>query len=156
MAAKVDQRARRRARRALLQAIYQWQISGHSAAEIERQFGTGEALRRADKTFFSAGLDAVLTGAEQLDALYAAYLDRPVDQLDHVERAILRAGAHELQRRMDVPYKVVLNEWVTLASQFGAEDGHRYVNGVLDQVAKDLRPLEVSASAAADDGQGTP
>ncbi len=152
MPAKVDQRARRRARRALLQAIYQWQISGHSAAEIERQFATGEALRRADKPFFSACLDAVLTGAEKLDALYAAYLDRRVDQLDHIERAILRAGVLELRDRIEVPFKVVLDEWVTLASQFGAEDGHRYINGVLDRVAKDLRPVEVAATADAAQG----
>ena len=145
MTAKINQRARHRARRALLQAIYQWQISGHSAAEIERQFATGEALRRADKAFFSTCLDAVLTGAAKLDTLYEAYLDRRVDQLDHIERAVLRAGVLELRDRIEVPFKVVLDEWVTLASQFGAEDGHRYINGVLDRVAKDLRPVEVAA-----------
>ena len=143
MTARLDQRARRRARRALLQALYQWQVGGAGIAEISHQFGQGEALKKADTDFFHTCLAGITQDVEAIDGLYSGYLDRKVEQLDHVERAVLRAGAQELRDRRDVPFRVVLAEWVSLASQFGAEDGHRYVNGVLDRVARDLRPTEV-------------
>ena len=136
--------ARRRARRALVQAIYQWQLGGQPADAIRTQFADNGALDRADAEFFDACLRGVLDGAPELDAAFAAYLDRSVAALDQVERAILRAGAYELRSRVDVPYKVAIDEYVRLAKTFGAEDSYKYVNGILDRVARDLRATETS------------
>ncbi len=134
--------ARRRARRALVQAIYQWQLGGQAADDIRAQFADNGSLDKADVVFFSACLRGVLTDAPDLDATFAPYLDRAVASLDQVERAILRAGAYELRSRIDVPYKVAIDEYVRLAKTFGAEQSYKYVNGVLDRVARDLRTQE--------------
>ena len=135
-------RSRRRARRTLLQALYAWQFTRAEAADLERQFAEDNAL--ADSGFFVACLHGVLDSTDALDALYAPYLDRDVKALDHVERAILRAATFELNARPDVPVRVAINEWVELAKQFGAEQSFRYVNGVLDRVARDLRAVELA------------
>lgn len=137
--------ARRRARRALLQALYAWQMTGAPLAELRGQFSSKRQMRGVDDEYFSACLTGVLRDVEALDQLFVAHLDRAVDALDHVERAIIRAGAFELKERLDVPARVVINEWVELAKGFGAEEGHRYVNGVLDQVAREVRRLEMEA-----------
>ncbi|NIP15636.1 MAG: transcription antitermination factor NusB [Pseudomonadales bacterium] len=134
--------ARRRARRALVQAVYQWQMTGVDAAAVTAEFG--DALTRADRDFFQELLRGVLTSTAELDALFAPLLDRDVDDLDHVERAILRLGAYELAHRIDVPYRVVIDEYVELAKLFGAEDGYKYVNGVLDRLSNQLRVPERS------------
>ena len=134
--------ARRRSRRALVQAIYQWQLGGQQADDIRGQFVDNGTLDKADGEFFAACLRGVLADAPDLDAAYGPYLDRSVAALDQVERAILRAGAYELRSRIDVPYKVAIDEYVRLAKTFGAEDSYKYVNGVLDRVARDLRPAE--------------
>ena len=146
MTSRFDPRARRRARRALLQAVYQWQLAGATVREIEGQFELGESLDRADVEFFKRCLPGILLNAESLDQLFEGYLDRTVKELDQVERAILRAGVHELKERIEVPYRVVINEWVNLAKDFGAEASFKYVNGILDKVARDLRPIEVAAA----------
>lgn len=148
MTSRFDPRARRRARRALLQAVYQWQLAGATVREIESQFELGEALDRADVEFFKGSLPGILLNADALDEIYAGFLDRTVDELDQVERAILRAGVYELKERLEVPYRVVINEWVNLAKDFGAEASFKYVNGILDKVAQQLRAIEVSASRA--------
>ena len=140
--AKANPRARRRARRALLQALYAWQFTRAAAADLEQQFAEDNAL--ADSGFFTACLHGVLDSTDELDALFAPYLDRDVTALDHVERAVLRAGTFELNARPDVPVRVAINEWVELAKQFGAEQSFRYVNGVLDRVAHDLRAVELA------------
>ena len=140
--AKANPRARRRARRALLQALYAWQFTRAEAGDLERQFAEDNAL--ADSGFFTACLHGVLDSTDELDALFAPYLDRDVTALDHVERAVLRAGTFELNARPDVPVRVAINEWVELAKQFGAEQSFRYVNGVLDRVARDLRAIELA------------
>jgi transcription antitermination protein NusB len=138
--------ARRRARRLLLQAIYQWQLGRADAAEIERQFAEESSFRRIDRTFFRAVLRGVITDQERLDALIAPHLDRSVAALDQVERALLRMGAYELSTRIDVPYKVVIDEAVALAREFGAEESHKYINGVLDKIARRERSAEVAAN----------
>ena len=135
-------RSRRRARRTLLQALYAWQFTRAEALELEQQFAEDNA--QADHGFFSACLHGVLDSTDELDALYAPYLDRDVKALNHVERAILRAATFELNARPDVPVRVAINEWVELAKQFGAEQSFRYVNGVLDRVARDLRAVELA------------
>ncbi len=142
---RFDPWARRRARRLLAQAFYQWQLTGADVADIERQFREEESFRRIDAQFFHDVLRGVAAECEQLDALIAPYLDRSVAQLDHVERALLRMGAYELVHRADVPWRVAIDECVALARTFGAEDSHKYVNAVLDALARAERAREIAA-----------
>ncbi len=143
---RFDPWARRRARRLLLQALYQWQVSGADAAEIERQFLEDHNFKRIDRGFFHDVLRGVIAEQARLDALIAPYLDRQIDALDQVERVLLRLGAYELHARPEVPFKVAIHEAVALARDFGAEDSHKYINGVLDKIARSERPLEVQAN----------
>ncbi len=136
--------ARRHARRALIQALYQWQLAPQEAAAIGTQFAANGALDKADRDFFRACLGGVIEASDALDAAFAPYLDREVTALDQVERAILRAGAFELRSRADVPYRVVIDEYIRLAKTFGAEESYKYVNGVLDRVARDFRDIETA------------
>lgn len=142
MSSKTNVWARRKSRRALVQAVYQWQLSADSYSHILADFQSGEALRKADETFFSEVLQYVIGHAEELDDHFKSLLDRPLTQLDHVERAILRLATMEFSCRIDVPYKVVIDEYVELAKTFGAQDSHKYINGVLDKLALALRVLE--------------
>ena len=134
--------ARRRARHMVLQALYQWQVSKASANEIEAQFLVDNDLSKIDKPYFHEVLHQVPARVNELDAAIAPLLDRALTDMTPIELAILRMGTYELMHRVDVPYKVVINEGVELAKSFGATDGHRYVNGVLDKLAVRLRPLE--------------
>lgn len=135
-------RARSRARKLAMQALYQWQMTGQSAAEITRQFAEDEQAAGAEDEYFRELVSAVVAGHEELDLLLAKHVDRPLTQLDPVEHAILLMGLYELERRLEVPYRVVINEAVELARRFGATDGYKYVNAVLDRAARDLRPAE--------------
>lgn len=137
--------ARRRARRALVQAVYQWQMAGGTASEIEAEFEGNGSLDKADKAFFHELLSGVLRHSPELDALLVPVLDRSIAELNNVERAVLRLAVRELQSRIDVPYRVVIDEYVELTKLFGAEEAHKYVNGVLDRLAGSLRPVEVAA-----------
>ena len=143
--------ARRRARRTLLQALYAWQMTDADVDEIGEQF-TPEQLKGADPVYLHECLRGVVNSVATLDPLFEPYLDRRIDQLDYVERAILRAGSYEMKERLDVPARVVIDEWVELAKRFGAQESFRYVNGVLDRVARDLRTAELGDTAPADDG----
>jgi N utilization substance protein B len=137
--------ARRKARRALVQAAYQWQVTGTSIAQLRREFGE-KALDKADADFFGEILHLMMTTAAELDAELSPLLDRSVDQLDVVERGILRLAATEMIQRIDVPYKVVIDEYVELTKLFGSQDAHKYVNGVLDKLAQSARSIEVNAA----------
>ena len=130
---------RSRARRAALQALYQWQMTAEDLETIVAQFREDKSWRRIDEELFSAHLYGVAGNVAVLDAHLQPILDRPVAQLDAVERAILRMGAFELTHRDDVPWRVVINECVELAREFGAEQSHRYVNGMLDTLARRTR-----------------
>ena len=130
---------RSRARRAALQAIYQWQMTAQELETIAGQFREEKSWRRIDEELFSANLFGVATNVTALDAHLQPILDRPVAQLDGVERAILRMGAFELTHRHDIPWRVVINEYVELAREFGAEQSHKYVNGILDKLARRTR-----------------
>ena len=134
--------ARRRARRTLLQAVYAWQMTAAELGDLGEQFTTSDEMRNGDTDYFLTCLRGILSGVGNLDPLFAPYLDRSIAQLDGVERAILRAGAYELSERLDIPVRVVIDEWVELAKGFGAADSFKYVNGVLDRVARDLRGAE--------------
>ena len=130
---------RSRARRAALQAIYQWQMTAQALEIISAQFRDDKSWKRIDEELFSALLYGVPANVTALDESLQPILDRPVAQLDAVERAILRMGAFELTHREDIPWRVVINECVQLAREFGAEQSHKYVNGILDNLARRTR-----------------
>lgn len=134
--------ARHRTRKVLMQAVYQWQMTATDVTSLEKEYREAGALKKADEEFFRELLRGVVHGAEALDELLTPVLDRAVTELDKVELALLRLGAYELKERIDVPYRVVIDEYVELAKTYGAEDSFKYVNGVLDRLAGSLRQLE--------------
>ena len=142
--------ARRKARRALVQATYQWQMNDVGTPVLRAEFHESKALARADRTFFDDMLGMVTGRVQGLDAAFSDLLDRDLGALDQVELAIMRLGACELLHRPDVPYRVVIDEYVELAKVFGAEQSYRYVNGVLDKVASRVRAAEQRAEAKRD------
>ena len=135
--------SRSAARFKALQALYQWDLSQASGASIIRQFQETQNMHRVDQQFFGDLVRGVSQTVAVLDAQFGEYLDRPVTQLDPIERSVLRMGVWQLQYMPELPYRVVINESVELTKKFGAEQAHKYVNGVLDRVAKALRPDEV-------------
>lgn len=137
---------RRAARRAAVQALYQWLVAGTETGDLMRQFQVDGRLIRCDRDYFDALVRGAIQDTGGLEAIFAAHLDRAPELLDPVERAILLLAVFELRERIDVPCRVVLNEALELAKRFGAEGGHRYVNGVLDGVARELRATETRAS----------
>jgi len=141
-------RARSLARKLAMQALYQWQLTGQSAAELRNQYAEEEGWGEADADYFRELLNGITEGAAGLDATLAGLIDRPVGQLDPVERAVLLIGLYELGHRPDVPWRVVINEGVELAKRFGATDGHKFVNAVLDRAARSLRAAEQAAAGA--------
>ncbi len=142
---KLSPAARRKARRFTLQGLYQWQLSGGTAAEIEAQFRADNDLRKTDVDYFHDLLSGSLRHRDSLDQLLTPLLDRPLQGLDPIERAVLWIGSYELQHRLDVPLPVVINESVELAKTFGATDSFRYINGVLDKLGAILRDAEAKA-----------
>lgn len=134
--------ARSRARRGAVQAIYQWQVGGGTSEAIRAEFRERDGMQHVDWGFFDELVDGVIEAVAELDALLVPHLDRAVEALDPVERSILRLAALELKDHPDVPFRVVINEAVELARTFGAEESHRYVNGVLDALAREVRPHE--------------
>ena len=135
---------RHRARELALQGIYQWRVTAGDAAQIEKQIHAEKNIGRYDKDLFSKLLRGALDRHAELEELLAEYLDRPLAELSPVEFAALLLGTFELSQNPEVPYKVVINEAVELAKTFGGADGHKYVNGVLDKLAPQLRVVEFS------------
>ena len=140
--------ARTRARELLLQALYQKQIAGHDQKELLSQFREQVAYDRVDQEFFEELLRAICDAQAELEQSIATFIDRPLEQLDPVELGILLIGTYELQSRIDIPYRVVINECVNLAKRFGASDGHKYINACLDAAAQSLREVEVKAKGS--------
>jgi N utilization substance protein B len=140
--------ARTRARELLLQALYQKQIAGHDCPELLSQFRAQVAYERVDQEFFEEVLRAICSTQAELEKSIDTLIDRPLDQLDPVELGILLIGVYELQSRIDIPYRVVINECVNLARRFGAIDGHKYINACLDAAAQSLREVEVKAKGS--------
>ncbi|RMF18430.1 MAG: transcription antitermination factor NusB [Gammaproteobacteria bacterium] len=136
---------RRRARRYGLQALYQWHMAHTAPYEIEAQFLSNDELDRFDQVYFSELFRGVADDVQPLDALLEPCVDRPLKELDPIEYAICRMGAWELKHRLDIPYRVVINEAVELAKAFGGTDGHKFVNRVLDRLSGTLRKAEVDA-----------
>lgn len=137
--------ARTRSRELAVQALYQAQITGHDKLELLRQFRERQEYARVDQRFFDELLNGICDTGKTIQSKLADYADRPIEQLDPVELAVLMIGYYELESRMDVPFRAVINEAVNLAKRFGAEDGHKYVNAVLDRAVKVLRASEFAS-----------
>jgi transcription antitermination protein NusB len=135
-------RARSIARKLAMQALYQWQLTQQTAAEIKKQFLESEDSAGVDREHFEELVGGCIAKNEELTAALKPFIDRPLEQLDPVETAILMIGMFELQQRVDIPYRVVINEGVDLTKRFGATDAHKYVNAVLDRAARELRTAE--------------
>lgn len=133
---------RRKAREVAVQAVYSWQLTNNDISEIETNFIADNAKRRLDVEYFSQLLRGVVTNVTAIDDHIRPFVDRPLAEVDHVEKAILRVGVFELSDCKEVPYKVVINEAIELAKAFATDDSHKFVNGVLDKVVKNLRPEE--------------
>lgn len=143
---KITAATRSRARHFAMQAIYQWQMNGNPLNVIEAEFHTDNDMSKVDTEYFHEIFHGVAANKSALDETLQPYLKSlTLDQLDPVTLALLRQATYELQSRIDVPYKVVINEAVNLAKKFGAEDSHKFVNGVLDKVAAHLRSAEFNA-----------
>ncbi len=143
-------RARGKARRLAMQAIYQWQMTGDNISDIKQQFIDSHQLdnedSKIDGNYFSELLSGVSSSISSLDPLLEKYMSRKVESVDPVERAILRMAAFEFVNRHDVPYRVVLNEAVNITKKFCAEKSHTFVNAVLDKVAREIRSIEMQVS----------
>jgi transcription antitermination protein NusB len=135
-------RARSMARKLAMQALYQWQLNAAAAREIEREFRDSEESAGADHEYFGQLLAGCIDRHDEIISALTPFVDRPIEQLDPVEAAILMIGMFELMQRADVPYRVVINEAVDLCKRFGATEAHKYVNAVLDRAARDLRSSE--------------
>jgi N utilization substance protein B len=143
--AKSKSAKRREARKLATQALYQWHMAGHSLNEVEAQFRVDNDFSTVDGAYFSELLRGVPTNKSEIDTALAPCLDITIGELDPVELAILRLSTYELLKRIDVPYRVVINEGIELAKVYGSTDGHKFVNGVLDKLAPRLRAVEVKA-----------
>lgn len=133
---------RRKARELAVQAVYSWQLSNNSVADVEAHFLSENAKRRFEIEYFQQLLNGVTNKVEELDGAIAPHVERPLDEIDHIEKAVLRVAIFELMDCQDVPYRVVINEAIELAKSFAADDSHKFVNGVLDKVVKLVRPQE--------------
>ena len=134
--------ARSVARKLALQALYRWQLNEGPWQDLVKEFADAEDMPRADREYFRALIEGVTGARAQLEARLAEYCDREPRLLDPIERAVLMIGLYELEFRRDVPYRSAISEAVQLARRFGATDGHKYVNAVLDRAARTLRPAE--------------
>lgn len=137
--------AKRKARRFALQGLYEWQMTGNPVHEIEARTRAENAMHKVDIGYYHALLTQIISKVSELDELLIPVLDRDIAVLDGVELATLRLGTYELLERLEVPYRVVIDEAIELAKHFGATDSHKYVNGVLDRLAKTLRAAEKQA-----------
>lgn len=146
---KVSAATRSRARHFSMQAIYQWQMTGNPLNVIEAEFHSDNDMSKVDTDYFHELFHGVAAEKSELDAHFTPFLKSiTLTQLDPITLALLRQACYEFKKRVDVPYRVVINEAVNLAKKFGAEDSHKFVNGVLDKVAADLRAPEVKAKNA--------
>lgn len=139
--------ARSRARRLAMQGLYEWQVSGNDPRDVLVHLHETQDLANIDREYLSELMLKVPDHIADLDVFITPLLSRPLDEVDPVELAILRLAAYELSLRLDIPYRVVINEAIELAKKFGAEDGHKFINGVLDKLAAQLREAEIRAKS---------
>lgn len=135
-------RPKSNARKAVVQALYQWQMTGEELEEIQRQFEANPETDKFHKGYFQTLLFGVVDEINQLDEIISEFSDRKLEKLDPVEKAVLRLGCYEMASKPEVPFRVIINESVNLAKLFGSETSHAYVNSILDKIAKKLRPNE--------------
>ena len=140
--------ARRRSREIALQGLYEWLVSAGEAAAIDAHMREQDGFAKCDAAHFDALLHGCIAEAAAIDALLAGHVDRKTSQLSPIEHGVLMIGVYELTHCVEIPYKVAINEAVELAKSFGGTDGHKYVNGVLDKLAGELRAVEVQARRA--------
>lgn len=138
--------ARRKAREMLLQSLYQWEIAGQTLHAIEAQFYAENNMEKVDRDYYNELLHGIPAALADIDERYTPLLDRRVDELDPISLSILRIGSYEMSERIDVPFKVVINEAVNLAKKFGPEDSQKYINAVMDKLAPRHRKPEVDAA----------
>jgi len=140
--------SRRRAREFAVQGLYQWQLAGHSVDEIVAQLSESTGFAKIDVDYFKVLLEGVVANEAELEKAISPALDRKFDELSPIERGVLLIGAYELIHQAETPYRVIINEAIELAKTFGGTDGHKYVNGVLDKLAQQVRAGETKARAA--------
>lgn len=140
--------SRRRSREFAVQGLYEWLLSGGEPGAIDAHVREQEGFDKCDSAHFDALLHGCIAEAADIDAVLTRHVDRKTNELSPVEHGVLMIGTYELKHCIDIPYKVAINEAVELAKSFGGTDGHKYVNGVLDKAAVDLRPVEVEAFRA--------
>ena len=141
----IDPAARTRARRRAVQALYAWELGGNPMRKVVDDFRSEQDMQIADLEYFEDLLRGIEANRAELDAGLAPFLDRDIERVDPIERAVLRLAAYELKHRPDVPYRVVLNEAIEVSKRFGSDQGHTYVNGVLDKLARQWRAGESAA-----------
>ena len=139
-------RQKQRARKLALQAMYQWLMSAHDIREIELQFHSANNMDKIDVDYFAQLIHQIPKHLETLESAFIPFLDRPIETLNPVELTVLRLGTYELMYCPEMPYRIVLDEWVTLAKEFGSIEGHRYVNGVLNNLGQQIRAIEIKGS----------
>ena len=139
--------SRTRARRLALQGLYEWQMSENSPDEIYTRLKDTKEAKGMDVEYFHELMQKVSAEVETLDKQLQPFMERELDDIDWVERAALRLGAYELIERQDIPYRVAINEAVELAKRYGADQGHKFVNGILDKLAAEVRAIEIAAKA---------
>ena len=143
--AKINARARHQARCKLLQALYQWQVADCSLSEVKQYQLAQSHPKKVDIEYFTGSLQGIAEQLVTLDAAFEVHLDRNIDELDPITKSILRISTYELSHRIEIPYRVVLDEALEMAKTFGAQDCYKFINGVLDQLAARLRAQEVQA-----------
>lgn len=145
---KVNPAERRKARHYGMQALYQWSMTGASASTIEAEFRTDNDMTYVDTDYLHELISEITKIATSLDEAYQSYLQgRDIEELDPITKALLRLGSYELLHRIDIPYKVAINESVALGKKFGANESYKFINGVLDQLAAKVRAVEVAAES---------
>lgn len=137
--------SRHLARRAVVQALYQWEMTQQSRLEIEKFFLADDSLKKSDTEYFHELISEIPKLAEEIDTHLAPHIDRDIALVDPIERAVLRLAAYELLHHPEVPYRVVLNEAIELSRTFGSENSYRFVNGILDKLGTDIRAIEAAA-----------
>jgi N utilization substance protein B len=139
-------RAQKRARKLALQALYQWLMTDQELYEVEAQFRAINNMDKVDSEYFTKLLREIPKNIESLESSFESFLDRPIKGLNPIELTVLRIGAYELTFCLHIPYKVVLDESISLAKEFGSQDGHKYVNGILHKLAQTVRAVEMNST----------
>ena len=136
--------SRHLARRAAIQALYQWDMTQQSRLEIEKHFLADDRLKKVDDEYFKELVQEIPRLVEDIDSSLSPYIDRDIAQVDPIEKAVLRVAAYELIHHAEIPYRVVLNEAIELSKTFGSENGYRFVNGILDKMGAEVRAVEAA------------